>query len=973
PAPPTVSISGPASACEGQEVQLVADMGFVSYQWSTGEATASVSVDQPGSYSVTATDANGCTAEASFIFENTPLPGVAITGPASICTGSSGTLAATGNFTQINWNTGATTPNIDVSQPGTYSVVVTDANGCTNEASHVVQTANSLTPVIVATGGNCNGMATLNAGSGYANYLWSNGQTGATITTTTSGTYTVTVSDASGCSGTASVEINISVAPQVGISGPANACEGQPVSLTADPGFTSYTWSNGAVTSAIEVDQPGTYEVVVTDANGCTASTTHDFVVHPSPSANIIGPASTCLGSDAQLSVSGSFAQIVWNTGATTSAITVSQSGTYSVQVTDANGCTASDDHALLIGTSLSPVISLVDVSCDGWAVLDAGGSFASYLWSNGQTGPTLTVNANGEYAVTVSDGTGCTGETVLNVELPEPPFVLIDGPASICTGGTAQLSVPGTFAQAQWSTGAMTPSITVSTGGVYSVTVTDANGCTAEASLVLDVSDSLTPVITPTLADCDGTSVLDVSGTYDTYIWSDGSTNSTLVVNANGSYSVTVTDAGGCTGSAAIDVILPDAPQVHIAGVEYLCEGDQIMLTAPGNFVQYLWNTGATTASITVVQGGIYSVTVSDANGCTATDQWVLTEYATDYTVIVEEACSAQDTGTVQTVLSNQFGCDSVVITQIELAPELTTAVSLTACPDSFAEFNGVPIAAGTTQNFVYNAVNGCDSVVSVSVAAFPFVHFDASVTETCWNDANGAIGVAMQSGTAPFLYSLNGAPMQPDPVFSGLPGGPHAVSVMDANGCQSETIVDVPVRAATQVQIEVPELNCEDTLVMIYPTVVSGNMADLAWQWGDGSTNPWMEVSEPGGYHLAIDDGCEVQEFDIFVGWANERREGDFFFVPNSFSPNYDGVNDEFRVFPGLDFTIKSFELKVFDRWGDMLFSTPDVEQGWNGISRGVHKQPAVYVWYLKAKLELCGGREMDYFRKGDVVIIR
>ena len=348
------------------------------------------------------------------------------------------------------------------------------------------------------------------------------------------------------------------------------------------------------------------------------------------------------------------------------------KTGTYTVTVNNATGCTASATQSLDVGTYLLPVIATTATGCNGTATLDAGTGYASYLWSDGSTAQILQVNANGTYSVTVSDGTGCTGEDAVSVSLPVSPQVQISGVSSICQGSSTQFSVPNGFAQILWSTGAATPVITVSQPAVYGVTVTDANGCTASAYQSLTVGPGLLPDISVMLTSCDGTSSLDVGGGFATYLWSNGSTAPAITVSANGTYSVTVSDASGCTGTASENVVLPNPPTVQVVGAASLCQGDQTVLAAPGNFTQYLWSTGETTPQITIFQGGLYSVTVSDANGCMASADWTVAQLLTNLVTLQASACSPQDTGTVQMVFTNQSGCDSVVVTVISLAPPI-------------------------------------------------------------------------------------------------------------------------------------------------------------------------------------------------------------------------------------------------------------------------------------------------------------
>ena len=1040
---PEPIITGPSSFCENGSATLQLNQPFTQMIWSNGNSNQSINISQPATYTVTVTNAAGCTGTGQIAVTEYAPPTVVITGPTSICIGGSANFSVANNFTLINWSTGETTSSINVNAAGNYQVTVTDANGCTNIDDQDLEIGTSLSPVIVTTPTFCEGEMTLDAGGGFNTYLWSNGENSQTTTVNTNGTYSVTVSDGTGCMGEDDETVTMPIPPTINITGPTAVCFGEMANLTADPGFTSYEWLNGETSASISVSQPNTYSVVATDVNGCSAEASLDFTINPLPMASITGPTSICNGSMVSLEVPGNFTQISWSTGETSPTINVTQSGTYSVIVTDANGCTNEAEHDLETGSSLTPVIVASGNICDGTATLDAGASYSTYLWSNGETTSAITVTSDGSYAVTVSDPTGCSGEDMMQVSIPvlpqvsivgpdfacegelatltanagfasyewsngastssidvsqtgiyevivtdangctasaemlfesfQNPVVAIIGPSSVCTGSQAQLSVSGNFTQVAWSNGATSNDISVSQAGTYSVVVSDDNGCTAEATHNLEIGTSPTPVITTTDISCDGWAILDAGGGFSNYSWSNGGTGQNITIYNDGMYAVTISDSTGCSGETTLMVTLPEPPLVEILGTPFICTGSSTECSVSNNFSQIEWSTGEIANAITVSSAGIYSVTVTDANGCTSTDEWVVDELQADYTFLQEEACSALDTGTVETMLTNQLGCDSLVVTSITLAPELTSTVSLTACEGSTAEFNGVAIAAGMVQEFVFSASSGCDSVVTVSVGALPSVAFDLSATKSCWNAMSGTIQVDMQNGTAPFQYELNGGGVQTNPVFTNLSAGQHNVLVSDANGCIFSQNIEVLPTEPLHILIEEPSLTCEENRALLQPTVVSGDMANIQWLWSDGSTKPWMIVESAGNYLLQVDDGCEVQEIPIHVSLVEEQREGDFFFIPNTFSPNYDGINDMFKVYPGLDFTIKSFEFKIFDRWGDMMFGTTNIEEGWDGMYRNMQQQPAAYVWYVKAKLELCGGREIDFFKEGGVTIMR
>lgn len=300
-------------------------------------------------------------------------------------------------------------------------------------------------------------------------------------------------------------------------------------------------------------------------------------------------------------------------------------------------------------------------------------------------------------------------------------------------------------------------------------------------------------------------------------------------------------------------------------------------------------------------------------------------------------------------------------------------TEVQLYACPNGSVSFNGISIPVGSTQTFILMAANGCDSLVSVSALALPDVNFELAASASCWNKPDGTIQVSSVSGQEPYRYAIDGGGFQSTPSFAGLASGPHTILIEDANGCTATQNITVPQTSPIQVQWPDVSLSCELGEVILRPVVISSQPEDLIWRWQDGSDKPWLLVNEAGTYILSLDDGCEVSEHAIEVKWDEARLRRDWFYIPNCFSPNADGVNDKFQVFPGQDFEILSFEFRIFDRWGDALFMTADPAVGWNGIHRGIEMQPAVYGWYVIARLRLCGGRELDVFKKGGVTIVR
>ncbi|MCC7223750.1 MAG: DUF11 domain-containing protein, partial [Chitinophagales bacterium] len=481
---------------------------------------------------------------------------------------------------------GETTQSLSGLTAGTYSVTVTDANGCTDECTTTVQ------------------------------------EPGCSLTASASGTNVL-------CTG--------------GADGTASA------SATGNTGAVTYLWSNGETTQNISSLTAGTYSVTITETPTCTAVASYTVT---EPSAAVDATCSktdvtTNGGADGTASVSASGGTspytYLWNTGATTSSISGLVAGTYSVTVTDANGCT--DECTTTVqepGCSLTASASGTNVLCnggaDGTATATASGNTGAvtYLWSNGATTASISSLAVGTYSVTITETPTCTA--VASYTVTEPSAALdatcsktdvttnggADGTASVsASGGTS----PYTYL---WNTGATTASISGLTAGTYSVTVTDANGCTDECTTtVQEPGCNLTASASGTNVLCtggaDGTASATASGNLGavTYLWSNGATTQNVNSLAAGTYSVTITETPTCTAvasytvtepSAALDATCSKTDVTTNGGADGTASVSASGGTSP---YTYLWNTGATTASISGLTAGTYSVTVTDANGC--------------------------------------------------------------------------------------------------------------------------------------------------------------------------------------------------------------------------------------------------------------------------------------------------------------------------------------------------------------------
>ncbi len=507
----------------------------------------------------------------------------------------------------------------------------------TTNASHNYQEAGAIpVPTVNVTSANtsiCSGSSTMLTATvvdGVAcSAQWSlngsviSGATALTYSATLAGTYSYEVTNADGMMSSGSASLTVNPSPMPNISGTTAICAGSSTMLDAGAGFASYLWSDGSTMQTLSVSTAGTYDITVTDANGCSGTSSSTVTVNTPAALSISGTLNICAGTSTNLTASSGFSSYLWSDGSTSSSLTVNASGTYSVTATDTNGCTNTDMVSVNVAAPVVASISGADNFCNGGStMLDAGVGYASYLWSDGSTNQTLSVNSSGTYDVTVTEANGCTGTASESITVFPLPTVAISGSTSVCSGSSTILDAGVGYASYLWSNGSTTQTLTTSAAGTYTVTITDVNGCTATDNVTVSTATALSPSISGNTVFCNGTStMLDVGAGYASYLWSDGSTTQTLMANASGSYSVTVTDANGCTGMASISVTEDVAVAPVITGTFEFCTGENTTLDAGLGYADYLWSDGSTSQTLTVNTGGTYTVTVTNGNGCSGMD----------------------------------------------------------------------------------------------------------------------------------------------------------------------------------------------------------------------------------------------------------------------------------------------------------------------------------------------------------------
>ncbi|AEE53479.1 ice-binding family protein [Haliscomenobacter hydrossis] len=827
---PSCLITGEDAICAGQSTELCVPAGAMGYLWSTGATTNCITVNAAGTYSVTVTNAAGCTSVCSKIITINQQTTCLITGNDAICAGQSTELCVSAGAMGYLWSTGATTNCITVNAAGTYSVTVTNAAGCTSVCSKTITISQQGTCLITGNVGLCVGLSTdLCVPAGYASYLWSTGGTTNCITASVAGTYSVTVTDGSGCQSICSTIVVVNPLPSCLITGVDAICAGQSTELCVEAGAMSYLWSTGATTNCITVNAAGIYSVTVTNAAGCTSVCSKIIAISQQTTCLITGNDAICAGQSTQLCVPAGAISYLWSTGATTNCITVNAAGTYSVTVTDADGCISICSETVTISQQSTCLITGNDAICAGQSTqLCVPAGAMSYLWSTGATTNCITVNAAGTYSVTVTDAAGCTSVCSETVTISQQTTCLITGNDAICAGQSTQLCVPAGAMSYLWSTGATTNCITVNAAGTYSVTVTDAAGCSSVCSETVTISQQGSCLITGNNTTClNQSTLLCAPAGALSYLWSTGATTNCIIVNAPGTYGVTVTDVGGCTSVCSKTISLNQQNTCLITGEDAICIGQSTQLCVPAGEASYLWSTGATTNCITVNATGTYRVTVTDEFGCTS-------------------VCS-KTIRTSQESTCLISGYDQVCVGQ---STELCVPTgALSYLWSTGATTNCITVnAAGTysvTVTFEGGCISTCSKTIKLSAAVSCLISGNSFICE-------GRLAQLCAPALADAYLWSNGATTRCIHVST---PGTYSVTVTYVGGCVSTCSKTITLSEETACEITGNTVICEGQTTRLCAV---GGAVDY-W-WSTGEQTQCINVTAPGTYSLTLttSGGC-------------------------------------------------------------------------------------------------------------------
>jgi|GEM_PF-2297109 len=588
------------------------------------------------------------------------LPNAPTVTSVSRCAAGTVILTASGSTVYAWYNTnnsstpiaGATSTNYTtpiLSQTTNFYVAAISADGCesgTRSTATAIINPLPAVPTITANGATtfCSGDSiTLTANTLNTVQSWSTNETDLQITVTQTGNYSVTIVDANSCTATSlTMQILVNptpVTPVIAANGNTIFCAGDSVSLTTG-NATSYIWSNGSTQQNINVNATGSYTVQITNQFGCISanSTSMTVVVNQNPATPVISSNSTiiCASNPITLSAPSGFINYAWSNNTNSQTIFTAIAGNYTVTVTDANFCTAISNTLVVtnIPSPTAPTISAQsNIVCSGTnLLLNASSGFAGYLWSNGATTSSISVNVAGNYTVTgyFCSGTNNLQSTAYTVTLNPFAQASITGTNNICPLNTTTLTASAGVSYL-WNSGATTQTVNGSAGN-YSVVVTDANGCISNATSTVAefiVTQATITANVPTNL-CPNTTVVLNANAASGYLWNNFTVTQILSVNSTGCYSVTTTDANGCSSTSVPLCLnyLTGVPTPNIVSTDTaLCAGETSVLTCtncPLGGVNYLWSNGLNSQSQTLSNSACLSLSISDINGCAASSNSV-------------------------------------------------------------------------------------------------------------------------------------------------------------------------------------------------------------------------------------------------------------------------------------------------------------------------------------------------------------
>ncbi len=993
---PVVSAGPNMMVCENELVTLSAT-GASSYSWDNGVSDGvPFSATNSGTYTVIGTDANGCSNTSFMDLTVNPAPTVgANASQTSVCSGEEVTLTGTG-ATSYSWDNGVSDGvAFAPSSTQTYTVTGTDGDGCSN-AAQITVTVNPL-PTVTANASEtsvCPGTSVTLTGGGALSYTWSGGVVdGVLFTPSTTEVYTVTGTDANGCSNTADVTVSILIEPTVNAGNDFTVCENTQVTLTAT-GASSYSWDNGVVNGTpFTISATTTYTVIGTGANGCSSS--DDITVFVNSMPNVVASATLteiCEGETVTLTGSGADNYSWDNSVSDGIAFVPSSTQTYTVTGTDGNGCSNTAQVSVTVNPIPTVTANASETSvCPNTSVTLTGGGALSYTWSGGIVdGESFIPSATDTYTVTGTDANGCSSTADVTVTILVEPTVNAGNDFTVCENTQVTLTATGASSYS-WDNGVVNGvPFTATTTTTYTVVGTGANGCSSSDEITVFVNSMPNVVASASSTEiCQGETVMLTGSGADNYSWNLGVNDGAVFVpSSTQTYTVTGTDGNGCSNTAQISVTVNPIPTVGVNASETtICEGEQVTLNGTGAQL-YSWNNGVFDGVGFIPSATqTYTVTGTSLAGCTNTAQVTITVETSPSvtasgggTICAGESITLTASGATLYTWNNGAGSGSSVtvspsnsiiytvtgtsltgctatdqvVVNVEAAPVLTTSGDVAYC-----EGGSTVLTVSGANDYEWNNGAGSGASVSVSPANTTVYTVTGTNTEGCVGTAQLTVTIndlpeISATGTSPIcegeLAELSATGGQNYSWNNGAGNGAivsvspsnttnYIVTGTDANGCSNTAGVTIVVNSAPT-----------PTAVINESILQTGNYVTYQWHVNSspipGATSQTWEFTENGNYYVVVTDGngCSGTSEVVVVSTVSidEKVELTLRLYPNP-------TTGEFIVDFGQH--VQDAELRIINAQGQLVNVTTNIS-GDSFIYSLDDKEPGLYFVEISAQ---------------------
>ncbi|MBL0309188.1 MAG: gliding motility-associated C-terminal domain-containing protein [Bacteroidetes bacterium] len=801
-----------------------------------------------------------------------------------------------------------------------------------------------------------------------------------------------------------------------------NYCPGDPIAdLTAPPGFQFYQWSTGESAQAITVTNPvpgDSITVVCVPFQGvtCTSTLKYIFLQNPPVEANysintVCGNNQVVFSDSSTISATG--AQVTgWKWIINDSIISTQPAATFSFPAAgsydvtliaeSSYGCPDTLHKQVLIPQGLLVTANIRSGSggfalqCigDNNAVLKANANLGippySYQWNTipVSTGDSISNLSAGTYTVSVTDSTGCIATASAVISAP-PPAVMdpVIKNVSCYNGNNGQITAlmsggtpPYTYS---WNTNPPQSFQTISNlgAGSYTVTITDNNQCTTLVSSVVSEPSQLNISITSKTDNVcfgghTGRATASASGGNAPYIYSWNTNpiqNDTAASNLSaGNYVVTATDDSLCTATTTVVINEPTKLSSTSTVDNVLChdsaQGSIALIVSNGTApYTYSWQPSvSTTAAAQNLKMGTYDVTITDNNGCTLSNSFI---------VIEPPALNIQTQSTNVLCSGNLDG--TITATGVGGIPTYTYSLlqnGNTISTNTTGSFTGLGVGNYT---IIFSDGNNCAVSQQLTVNEPPLISIQSIVADSvnCYGYNDGAISIVATGGVPPFEYVLNNNAPSSSGNFNNLPPGNYSITINDAGGCslQTATNINEPPPHILSIIPDSIQMNLGESRAV---QIISNFAPNVIYSWSpesgtDCPTCPNANVGTYNSLEYSIRAVAHPHQLDCeaTIKLPVTVTANYDIFIPNVFTPNNDGVNDFFEYF-GNKSGVKYLDVEVFNRTGEKVFESNDINFRWDGKFKGVVQNPGVYVYQFKV-IFVDGYTEKLY--KGSVTILR